>query len=159
MLASPLVAHWFMTRPQTDPKKNRLWQVGLTILLAGLAVTSIFKATNEPLLSNKWLFHLPGEMQAIEWAGEGLAERSLWAAFDERLETAVSLHYGKEMFDIEIDNYEPEVQTRDFLISDVIKGRSERMAKPLPITADSLITYDNGQAQIYHARPRTPYQR
>jgi hypothetical protein len=48
--------------------------------------------------------------------------------------------------------------TQDFLISGVTHSRSVRLAQPLPIEADSFLTYDNGQAQIYHRRPRTPYQ-
>ena len=159
MLAAPVVAHWFMTRPQTNMRLNRVIQFGLTILLAGLAVTSIFKATNEPLLSNKWLFYVPGEMQAIEWANEGLAERTLWTSYDERLETAVRIQTELDEFDVALDKYTPEIDTRDFLISDVIRGRSERLAEPLPVSADDLITYDNGQAQIMHTRPQTPYQR
>jgi hypothetical protein len=45
------------------------------------------------------------------------------------------------------------------MISDVTRARSVRLGVPLPIESDSLLTYDNGQAQIYHLRPRTPYQR
>ena len=60
---------------------------------------------------------------------------------------------------IRLDAYAAESGTRDRLVSEVTRLRSVRLGEPLPIEADSLRTYDNGQAQIYHLRPRTQYQR
>ena len=119
---------------------------------------SIFKATNEPLLSNKWLFYVPGELKAVEWANQALANRSFWTEQDERVITGAGIRTENRLNALHYDLFEPNAETRDFLISDVTRARSARMSAPLPTESDSFRTYDNGQAQIYHLRPRTPYQ-
>ena len=155
MFGAPVVAKWLTDRiGQTSRIAPILW-AGIGIL----ALLSTLKATNEPLLSNKWFFYIPAEMQAIDWATEKLADQALWVEYDERLVTGVGIHDGGRLREVSLDQYAHEPWTRDFLVSDVIRRRSIRLSVPLPIEADSLRTYDNGQAQIYHLRPQTQYQK
>ena len=48
---------------------------------------------------------------------------------------------------------------RTFLETDVVRMRSVRLNTPLPTPYDALRIYDNGGGQVYHMRPKTPYQR
>jgi len=98
-------------------------------------------------------------MQAIHWAEGALTGRELWTEFDERLSSAFIIQSGGEKAGIVIKQYEALPSSRDLLISDVTRSRSLRLSRSLPVTFDSLVTYDNGQAQIFHLRPMTPYQR
>jgi hypothetical protein len=158
-IAAPLVARWVINWKPQQRWKTRLGYAALAAGMGLLAILSIFKATNEPLLSNKWMFYLPTEMQAIHWAEGGLAGRELWTEFDERLSAAFLIQNGGEKGGVIIKQYEALPSTRDFLISDVTRSRSLRLSQPLPITSDSLVTYDNGQSQVFHLRPITSYQR
>lgn len=159
MLAAPLVARWLVEWQPRRAWAGRVVWAGGGAVIALLAILSIFKATNEPLVSNKWLFHRPGEMQALRWAEGALVGHTLWTDYDERLTTAYGIRTVGVPASIRLDAYAAESGTRDRLVSEVTRLRSVRLGEPLPIEADSLRTYDNGQAQIYHLRPRTQYQR
>jgi hypothetical protein len=161
MLAAPLIAWWLVTNSPNSPRVRRSLHSGLWVLIGLLALLSTLKATNEPLVSNKWTFYLSAEREAIQWADSELPEGSYtWVSFDERLITALGARgKGSLPTDIHLDVYDVETSTRDFLISDINRRRSLRLGVPLPFEADSLITYDNGQAQIYHIRSRTPFQK
>lgn len=159
MFAAPLAAMWLLQwRPQ-HTGFSRGVSVALALMLSTLAVLSMLKATNEPLVSNKWLFYLPAESQALAWAEGSLADRLVWTEYDERIYSAIFTRDQYALRQSKLDLFEPSIYTRDFLLSDVTRARAERLGAPLPVEADSLITYDNGQAQVYHLRPRTPYQR
>lgn len=159
MLAAPLTAAWLVEWRPRHRAVARLAPAALAALIGALACLSMLKATNEPLVSNKWLFYVPAESQALDWADSTLADRPVWTEYDERLLTAIYTRDEYAPRQAALDMFEPGSYTRDFLLSDVIRARAARIGAPLPVEADSLITYDNGQAQIYHLRPRTPYQR
>ena len=159
MLAAPLVGKWLADgysmnkRPKAFAKFAVLGGVGV------LAILSPLKAINDPIVSNQWIFYLPSEMQAIQW-GEGALEGSkLWVGFDHRLSSAVIMRTGEDPSGVNLDDFSLDSDVRNLLISDVIHMRSERLSQPLPIGADSLMVYDNGQSQIYHLRPRTSFQK
>jgi hypothetical protein len=155
MFAAPLVAKWLAKVSYN----KRYTQMILWGSIGILAILSTLKATNEPLFSNKWLFYTHAEMQALDWANIYLTEQRLWVEHDERLSTALSIRTGDAELNVSLDQAIVELGTRDFLISEITRRRSVRISTPLPIEADSLRIYDDGQAQIYHWRPRTPYQR
>ncbi|KPK06666.1 MAG: hypothetical protein AMJ56_14290 [Anaerolineae bacterium SG8_19] len=159
ILAAPVLAIWLLDQASGRGRSARLVRTGLWVALGLMTLFSTWKAANEPLVSNKWTFYEPAEVQAIDWADNNLVEnRSLWISIDERL--VVRLDEAARLDDrrIELDTHNPEPLTRDSLISETIRTRAARLNLPLPIGGDSLMTYDNGQAQIYHFRPRTPYQ-
>jgi hypothetical protein len=161
MLAAPLVAWWLVEWPPRQKRVRRFLYSGLSVLLGVLALLSTFKATNEPLVSNKWTFYLPGEHTAVGWANQAIDPGHLiWVSYDERLASALgSRGDGSLPKDIGLDYYQAEPSTRDYLLSRLTRSRAVRLGQPLPVEADDLLTYDNGQAQIYHARPRTPFQK
>lgn len=158
MLAAPVVA-----KGVVDGVPRRLFaspraHVAVWTLVAALAVLSLLKATNEPLLSNKWLFHLPGEMWAVRWTERTLPGRAVWIGFDERLESAREIQTGGTLRQVLFDKAALDGNTRDLLVSEVTRRQSQRLGVPLPLEGDDLVTYDNGEAQIVHRRPKTPYQ-
>jgi hypothetical protein len=158
LMAAPLVAKYLVDARPKSMLVRRVGNAWLWLGLGVLALLSTLKATSEPLLSNKWFFYTPGEMRALDWAEDALPKQGLWLEFDERLFAAARIRNGASPLDVYPDWEDVDPGTLDFLISDVTHSRSARLAQPLPIDADSFITYDNGQAQIYHRRPRTPYQ-
>jgi hypothetical protein len=159
MLAVPLAARAIVDWQASGKRSKAPAWAALLAALGIMAALSVLKATNEPLVSNKWAFYIPAEMRALDRADVMLADRSLWTEFDERLLTARTLRDPSEQPSVQLDAYDRDSSTRDVLVSDVIRARGVRLSATPPMEADSLLTYDNGQAQLYHLRPRTPYQR
>jgi hypothetical protein len=131
----------------------------LPVLAAGafaLSVLSIMKATNEPLFSNKWSFYRSAELEAIQWADGHLTGADIWTEFDERLMSAYFTALGNPRNGFVNGAITPT--TRAIVVSDITRLRSVRTLQLLPLPPDALKVYDNGLAQLYHLRPRTPYQ-
>jgi len=150
MLAAPLVAVAF--------SRWRLPGAGRAAagaVLALMAVAAFFKATNEPGLSNKWTFYTSAELRALEWADHHHRGSSV----DERLSSAYLMAVGNSLHGNTWELVQPRPATRSLLISDVTYLQSVRLERPLPSVAGANRTYDNGAAQLYRLRPRTPYQR
>ena len=97
----------------------------------------------------------PDELLALQWGDAHLQHSALWTEFDERLAAAYLTAVGgsKSIFTDKVT-----LTTRDMLSSDITRLRSERIDRPLPIPPDAFEVYDNGQAQLYHLRPLTPFQ-
>lgn len=161
MIAAAVVAEWFVhRRPQAlRPQTRRLAYSALAVGIAFLGVVAVAKATNEPSLSNKWNYYAPAEYTALDWSRGKNPDAPIWTEFDERLTAAIGICCNWQAEGTRLDSFAPDPITRNFLISDVVRARGQRMGLSLPIAGDSLSLYDNGQAQIYRLRPRTPYQR
>jgi hypothetical protein len=159
MLAAPLVARWLGDRKSGAPGRLRLLRASVAIGIGLLALLSTLKLTNEPLLSNRWLFYSSQEMAAVRWADEKLAGRTLWTGYDDRLGSAIQTQSVDAPLSIRLDGWALEPEARDILVSNVVRAHGQRTGQLLPLEADSLLTYDNGAAHVYHLRPRTPFQR
>lgn len=158
MLAAPFIARWIIEG--LDSSWGKVMRFGW-VAVAILALLATLKATNEPFLSNKWLFYTQPERQAIKFADAVLEETAVWTGYDERLATAVGIEEGLDTYSITLSHDVREVDdTRNYLITDITRVRGQRLGRPLPqaVEGDSLITYDNGFAELYHIRPRTPYE-
>ena len=135
---------------------TRAIPLGLTGIIFSISILSVLKATNEPLVSNKWTFYHPNELAALQWGDEHLDDVEIWTEYDERLITAY------RTVNEDINNRfttSATSATRDMLITNLTRLRSSRIRQPLPVPPDALQVYDNGIAQLYHLRPETPYQR
>jgi hypothetical protein len=131
----------------------------LSVGLGCLAVLSMLKATNEPLLSNKWTFYRVPELRALEWTDAHLRNRGIWSEYDERLIVAYETARGLSPNDNRFIGYGPPPSVRSILLTDVARVRARRLDQPLPPPPDAMRVYDNGSAELYHLRPETPYQR
>lgn len=137
-----------------------LVRAGLSLGIGCVAVLSVLKATNEPLLSNKWTFYKSGELEALRWSDTHLASADIWTEIDERLQMAFLLRIGQSANNnFFYGGVEAQPATRYMLSTAVTQTRNRRLHHALPVPPDSLRVYDNGEAQLYHVRPQTPYQR
>jgi hypothetical protein len=159
MIAAAVVAGWFVRLRALRPPARRLAYGALAAAIALLALAAAAKASNEPSLSNKWTYYTPAEFAALDWAHEADPQARTWASFDERLPAAVTICCAWESAGRHLDSFRPDPGTRNFLLSDVVRARSRRLGLPLPLAGDGLRVYDNGAAEIYHLRPRSPFQR
>ncbi|HEX5415068.1 MAG TPA: hypothetical protein VFZ25_05335 [Chloroflexota bacterium] len=141
------------------------WRPGRpAALLAGVAIAlltglALLKATNEPSLSNKWVFYTTPEIQALRWADRHSHAEAIWVGLDERLSTAYSVAVGYTSQMNRWDTYDPKPDARAFVISEITRLRSARLKDPLPAVAAENRIYDDGQAQIFRLRPRSPFQK
>jgi len=161
MIAAPYVAGWFVHRrtAQLVPgqRSGRRWaNLALAIAFAFLGVVALAKATNEPAVSNKWNYYVPAEFTGLQWSQQYSSDHLIRAAFDERLSTGLGICCDSGD---EVRSLRGASSVRIILISDVMRARGERLNVSLPIEADSLLVYDNGASEIYHLRPRTPFQK
>ncbi len=154
LLAAPLVARALQRQP--------LPHLGRGVVALGLGVLAglgALKATTEPGLSNKWSFYTVGEMQALEWGDRYSRSEPIWLGWDERLSSAFALDVGFSEHQNIWDIFAPETTTRLFLYSDVVELQAVRFGRPLLAGEGENRIYDNGTAQYYRLRPRTPFQR
>lgn len=162
LVAFPIVAQAVV---QFWRRRSSVWQKGLLALaicmfVAWASAASLLKATNDPWLSNYWMFWTQPEDRAIGWADNHLHYRSVWLGVDGiRLSSyAVTTGFGSESGN-ERDQWSVNVDTRDVLLSSTEEGVSVRRMIPLPDVRAEHRVYDNGIVAGYHLRPRTPYQR
>jgi hypothetical protein len=147
------------------------------LLMVWFSGASLLKVTNEPLLSNYWTFYTDAEAAALAWSRVYLPDRKIWADFDAIRLKPLAMTQGLEATarerggampssadiasqqSLRLDIGEVDRGTRDFVISRSVRLWSARNGRVLPDTARAHRVYDNGEAQIYHLQPRTPYQR
>lgn len=141
------------------PRARRVMTVAMVVLLSVFATTGVLKATNDPLVSNKWLFFTGNEQRALAWADSRLERQEIWQGFDERLQEMQKIYQPVDPVrgNRSVVNKAGE-STRYVAMSDVIQRRSARLNAPVPDISGSDRIYDNGGAQIFHRVPRTPYQ-
>ncbi len=147
-----------LTTWQPQQRARVIARVGQSVL-AVLVVLAVLKATNEPLVSNKWVFYRPDELAALDWADIHLGEGSVWTEFDDRLTAAYRTARGAALDRERFTGFVPKVDTRTFLLSEVIVQRAARLQRPVPIDVDAHRVYDNGASQLYRSRAHTIYQR
>ena len=159
MLAAPLAARWLWDRLFKPGRAARFAQVMVALGIGVLAVLSVFKATNEPLLSNYWILFHDTELQSLDWVIQNQQGSRVWTGFSERLATAYNIWRGEPINENQLDSYLPKYNTSTFVVSDLTRVRSSRLGVALPIQIDSLRIYDNGETAIFRRRPITPFQR
>lgn len=162
LVAFPIIAQAMV---QFWHSRSSAWQRGLLALavcvfMAWASAASLLKATNDPWLSNYWMFWMQPEDRAIRWADDHLRYRSVWLGVDGiRLSSyAATMGFGSKSGN-ERDQWSVNVNTRDILLSSTEEGVSVRRTIPLPDVRVEHRVYDNGTVAGYHLRPRTPYQR
>ena len=166
LIAAPVLARGLLPLLTAPRPGARVACWAVAALIGCLGVLGLLKATNEPVLSLKWLFYEPQEMEAIRWTTAHMRYATIAADFDERLTTAYYLEIVTSLPDPArspggnaIGQYRREAASRDFLVSDTIRRRARRLGVPLPAVGDQLVVYDNGTTQLYHLLPETPLQR
>jgi hypothetical protein len=159
MLAAPLAAQWLSKWTLERPAHARRTGVLVSVIIVILAVLSTFKATNEPLFSNNWVFYQPAEIEALDWSVANTQNTKIWTDFTGRLRAGYIILHGTPENRSEFDSYTPDLNTSTFVFSDLTSLHSQSLNAPLPIQGDSLRIYDNGQASVYRRRPLTAFQK
>lgn len=151
MLATPIVAGFLVNwRPKRVQRTIAAGALGVFALLA------LVKATNEPAVSNVWTFYMPAETSAMDFVDKHLRENLYWSDFDERMRAVAQLNV-RATANMIYPASDPS-GARTFLVTDVVRLRAARFGRTLPPVSGELRIYDNGSAQVYRARARTPYQ-
>lgn len=131
-----------------------------TLAAAWFAVAAILKATNEPVLSNKWTFYAKTEVQGLSWADSHLQSAALWTGIDERLSAAFDfVAPGRVNRDNRYDAFALKPDTRFVFISERERLRATRAGMVMPSVLGWDRVYDNGEATFSHRRPVTTFQR
>jgi hypothetical protein len=151
MLAAPMLAGGLVRLPV------RRW-IGAAAL-ALFALFALLKVTNEPILSNKWTFYNPTELQPLMWADTHARSATIWVGLDERLRAAHEIGGGALRSGNSWDIGRPEPMTRLYTVTPLIRLQSARFRQPLPPTRAANRVYDDGASQVYRARALSPFQR
>ncbi len=147
LAASPRLREW----------KRRIVFGLMALSVTWFALASVFKATNEPLFSNKWSFYSAAEDSAAYWTDNHLRFANIWNGLDERIAALFQFKYGQSQNFY--DAYMLKSQDRYVLFSERERERGLRMGVAMPSVLNWLRIYDNGEVHLYHRRPQTPYQR
>ena len=131
-----------------------------TVLFGWFSIASVLKATNEPALSNKWVFYSVSEAEAIEWADGNVQSAHVWTGLDERIYEAGQFQRGGPSPNGNTySGYVLAGYERYILFSEREHLRGTRMGLAMPPVVEWNRAYDNGDVYLYHRRPQTPYQR
>jgi hypothetical protein len=134
-------------------------RIALSSLIFTVAILSVLKATNEPLVSNTWSYYTPSEIAAVDWSDTRLTHSAIWTEYDQRLVVAFHTERLETTSANDIYGGPTPPTTRVYVVSDVTRLRSARLNRELPMPQDANLIYDNGEAKVYRLRPETPYQR
>lgn len=158
MLGAPLIAQWWRTPTTLSGTSHRLYASAGAIAAVSIALLSVIKATNEPLVSNYWVFATKSELAATEWAYDHVESGELWTDYTERVDRIYRLMHVHERIPTDLRMSSRDWQARALVISSATRARSVRFNRPIPINADDLRVYDNGSAELYLRRRTAPYE-
>jgi hypothetical protein len=157
-LASPrLIAVWKVARAS---RLRRPARIAAAVLAIWLVVAGLLKATNEPLLSNVWIFYSPQEASAIAWSDGHIRDADVWIGPHDRLREYFLSRYG--LASTSGNRYRSGTASPtvpNVLASSIIRGAVSRYSRPMPELDSRNLVYDNGDAAFYRRRPLTPFER
>ena len=129
------------------------------IAIFAFSIVAILKATNEPLLSNFWIFVTTPELTAGDWAIHHISDAGVWTGSNDRIASALNYRYlGQQGITVNFHGYGYHVDTQYYLLSELEVSMRQRLQLGPVDFLDENVVYTNGQVQIYHRRPITPYQ-
>lgn len=140
---------------------GRTLALSITVLaVIWFAIASPLKATNEPVLSNKWGFYSRSEDVSVGWIEENLRMSSIWSGIDERIRQLYLFKYASQSASSNVyDASQFETDDPYILYSEREQMRGMRMGISMPPVSNRNRVYDNGDVFLYHRRPLTPFQR
>jgi len=121
-------------------------KVFFAVLLLVFVVNSLLKATNDPLVSNKWWFYSVQEKEGLLWVDESLRNYSVWADIDARL-TSVYNTFSPVDDEGKVKFTSPRAEY--WFVTTLEKKRALSVRYPLPFLDDKPVVYDNGDVKIY----------
>ncbi|MFZ2881300.1 MAG: hypothetical protein WA009_17300 [Phototrophicaceae bacterium] len=154
ILAVPLVSSAVM-----DIWRKPWGRVYHTVVLIGLALAGTFftgsgllKLTNEPILSNNWVFTLNSERAAGTWAVEHAEHNVIWTGPEWRL-TLYLLMAMPKLEPTRLQNAVTPGESADqFIVSRIEEVKWRRWHLAMPRVDQHMLMYDNGAVRVYQKR-------
>ncbi|NOG48632.1 MAG: hypothetical protein HND48_03655 [Chloroflexi bacterium] len=154
ILAVPLVSSAVM-----DIWRKPWGRVYHTVVLIGLALAGTFftgsgllKLTNEPILSNNWVFTLNSERAAGTWAIEHAEHNVIWTGPEWRL-TLYLLMAMPKLEPTRLQNAVTPGESADqFIVSRIEEVKWRRWHLAMPRVDQHMLMYDNGAVRVYQKR-------
>lgn len=135
---------------------GRIYRGLLGLLLTGLVLlfsaASLLKFTNEPVLSNNWVFTLETERRAAEWALAASVDTPVWTGPDWRITLYLIMNHTRLPAFRTHYNAVPIRTATLFVVSAFEDVRWKRQARAMPPLVDHLLVYDNGTVKVYQKR-------
>jgi hypothetical protein len=141
-------------------RQTPIFRAAIAALVVVSGAAALLKVTNDPLVGNQWMFYTPGELEAGRWADGNIRSQAVWLDTSSHLLDVLKFQQGYDW--VAANDYQygyPKTPPPYVLISHLTRLRANRSGLALPSTVGYLQVYDNGDAQLYHRRPQTPYQR
>jgi hypothetical protein len=127
-------------------------------LLMFVSILAVLKMSNDPLVSNNWIFTTEPERRSAEWLIGNSEDSIVWEG--RTLRQRYYLPFYDPQIATEYFRAGPiPATTRYYLSSELERAMWSRNDQPTPYLEDEQLIYDNGQVQVYYRRPFTPYQR
>jgi hypothetical protein len=139
-------------------QSRRLAAAVVSAVIIPFSVFSLFKTTNEPSLSNNWIFVTESEEAAIDWVVKYSSRPWIWTGFDTRL--GVYLGTTNPDFNLAtlLSGTQFTTDVRYYVLSDLELARWRRLALPHLYLDQEMLIYDNGSTRVFFRRPRTTFQ-
>jgi hypothetical protein len=140
-----------LASPAPSGRARRLAPAFIAPVVIWFAAASILKASNEPMLSNKWSFYTRPEFTAMQWVESRFTHTEIWSGFDERMMNLFRLLFiSDSLTKNAIYRGDFRTTTRYIFYTSNDRIREVRLdLESLPIESWDQI-YDNGEVQIYH---------
>lgn len=160
MLAVPIVGAAIPRFAKQPSLVTRIGRFVAVVLLVWGSVAGLLKSTNEPLLSNYWIFWTKSEDTAVQWIEKHVKHQSIWLGIDGiRLSAhAVAEGFGNTSGN-ERDTWVVEPDSTVMLVSNIDQLWTTRRSFQMPKTLLENSVYDNGSAVHYRRRPKTAFQK
>lgn len=133
-------------------------RVFASLTVVFFTVCGIFKATNEPSLSNKWTFYTTPEAQAMYWLDKKVPSVAVWADIDERLREVYIFFTQNPAAFQRFPLPELPEQSPLIMMSTITRMRMAQVGVPLPDLHNMNEIYDSGNVQIYRQLPQNILQ-
>jgi hypothetical protein len=154
-----LGVNWVLTQIRSKWLLRLPVALALVIATVWFSMSALLKVTNEPLLSNNWLFYSTPERVTGYWLVEHARAATVWTGMDARLWAAMDFEHWNSLSDgLQFDGGVPQTDTRYFVFSDIERMKRTRLGIPWPYLDDENRVYDSQTVQVYYRRPRTPFQ-
>jgi hypothetical protein len=160
LVATPLAAYVLVEGYRRLGISRRTLVLVLGAFMAYALPACLLKVSNDPAVSNLWIFYSPAERQAHWWADQHLEGTEIWVDTWPHQHDAILFLKGYSWAtNNRYRSGSGETASPHVLMSQGTRLQANRVPSYLPSTNGRNLVYENGDVQLFHRRPVTPYQR